>query len=126
MLSAVTLGCSVVVAFVQLVMHMFVDAERGYDGIAQTQSQVSRSNWSCSKESAWSTTRALTIISQSTSHRAFGSAREGELINQDRLPNLGRSPKEGLDVGTNVFAPARCEATPKLVSITYSKAYSAL
>lgn len=70
--------------------------------------------------------RALTIFSQRISHRAFGSAREGELINQDQLPNLGRSPKEGLDVGTNVFAPARCEATPKLVSITYSNAYSAL
>lgn len=51
--------------------------------------------------------------------------KENQSIKID-APNLGRSPKEGLNVRTNVFAPARCEATPKLMSITYSNAYSAL
>ena len=50
---------------------------------AQTQSQVSRSYWSCSKESAWSTTRALTIFSQSTKSPSLWICK-GRRINQSR------------------------------------------
>lgn len=94
MLSAVTLGFSVVVAFVQLVMHMFVDAERGHDGIAQTQSQASRSYWSCSWRSKWSTTRALTILSQSTKSPSLWICK-GRRINQSRsTPQILEGPRK--------------------------------